>query len=95
VLGGIEQTDQIADTLGAASALNFPPPPHASYAVLAAPTADGYIPRHAFEALHAHWPGSELRWIKGGHASVLLWRKRELAQAIADSFERLRRGSTF
>jgi hypothetical protein len=94
-LGGVGRKDDIAVTLGGASALNFPPPLHASKAVLAAPTGDGYIPRHAFEALHAHWPGSELRWIKGGHASVLLWRKRELAQAIADSFEPLRRGDEF
>ncbi len=89
-LGGIDLRDEIATTLGDASALNFPPPPHAPSAVLAAPSADGYIPRHAFERLHAHWPGSELRWIPGGHASVLLWRKAELAQAIVDSFERLR-----
>ncbi len=92
-LGGVEQRDEIAEALGSASALHFPPPPHAASAVLAAPSADGYIPRHAFEALHAHWPGSELRWIKGGHASVLLWHKHELAQAIVDSFERLRRNS--
>ena len=94
-LGGTGRKDEIAATLGGASALNFPPPPHASSAILAAPAGDGYIPRHAFESLHAYWPGSEMRWIKGGHASVLLWRKNELAQAIADSFDRLRRGSEF
>jgi hypothetical protein len=88
-LGGVGRKDDIAVTLGGASALNFPPPPHASNAILAAPTGDGYIPRHAFEALHTYWPGSELRWIGGGHASVLLWRKAELAQAIVDSFARL------
>lgn len=90
-LGGVDLRDEIAATLGDASALRFPPPPHAASAVLAAPRADGYIPRHAFERLHDHWPGSELRWIPGGHASVLLWRKAELAQAILDSFERIRR----
>ncbi|MDF1597425.1 MAG: alpha/beta hydrolase family protein [Acidimicrobiia bacterium] len=89
-LGGVGKKDDIATALGSASALHFPAPPHAASAVLAAPLADGYIPRHAFEALHGHWPGSELRWIKGGHASVLLWHKKELAQAIVDSFERLR-----
>jgi dienelactone hydrolase len=88
-LGGRQRSKEIAGVLGSASVLNFPPPPHSMTAVLAAPTDDGYIPKTAFEDLHKHWPGSELRWIGGGHASVLLWRKAELAQAIVDSFERL------
>jgi dienelactone hydrolase len=90
-LGGESHRAEMAAALGSASALHFAPPPHVSSAVLAAPAADGYIPRHAFEALHAHWAGSELRWIQGGHTSVLLWRKGALARAIVDSFERLRR----
>ncbi|MDH5422553.1 MAG: alpha/beta hydrolase family protein [Acidimicrobiia bacterium] len=89
-LGGLKARSEIAAILGSASVLRFPAPPHASSAVLAAPAADGYIPRHAIESLNSHWPGSELRWIKGGHASVLLWKKGELARAIVDSFARLR-----
>lgn len=90
-LSGTNRKARLGAVLGSVSALTFPPPPHAKHAVLAAPAADGYIPHYAFEDLHAHWPGSELRWIKGGHASVLLWRKKELARAIVDAFERLER----
>ena len=94
-LGGRHQGKEIARVLGSASVLNFPPQPHCRTAVLAAPTGDGYIPKAAFEDLHKHWPGSELRWIAGGHASVLMWKKDDLVRAIVDSFERLRRSSGF
>ena len=47
---------------------------------------DGYIPAEAVEALHDHWPGSELRWINAGHATMI-WRKKEaLVDAILASF---------
>lgn len=93
-LGGRHHLNEIAEVLGSASVLNFPPRPHSGVAVLAAPTSDGYIPRTAFEDLHRHWPGSEMRWIAGGHASVLMWKKSELVQAIVDSFRRLNPDST-
>ena len=88
-LGGIGAKDELARTLGLPSALRFPPPLLPAAAVLANPKLDGYIPRSAFEGLHDHWPGSELRWIDGGHASTMLWRKAELALAIVDSVERI------
>jgi hypothetical protein len=84
-LGG-EQAERLGEVLGAASALNFPPPPAGS--VLAAARGDGYIPRHAVVALHRHWPGSELRWLPGGHVSLWLRGKARLADAIEDAFER-------
>ena len=88
-LGGTEAREELCLTLGLPSALRFPPPLLPTAAVLANPKLDGYIPRHAFEDLHKHWPGSELRWIDGGHASTMLWRKNDLVRAIVDSFERL------
>jgi hypothetical protein len=84
-LGG-PQPDRLAEVLGAASALNFPPP--AGGAVLAAARGDGYIPRHAVEDLHRHWPGSELRWLSGGHVSLWLTGKEKLADAVESAFER-------
>ena len=47
------------------------------------------VPATATEALHAHWPGSELRRIPGGHATLLWFHKGAFATAIADSFDRL------
>jgi pimeloyl-ACP methyl ester carboxylesterase len=57
--------------------------------VIVGATSDGFVPRAATEALAAHWPGAELRWITGGHAT-LAWRHRpELADAVVASFDRL------
>jgi hypothetical protein len=87
-LGG-RRPQQLGEVLGAASVLNIPPPAHTAGAVLAAGRGDGYVPRHAIEDLHRHWPGSELRWLAGGHASLWMMGKANLAGAIEDAFERL------
>ena len=95
-LGGEEAAEsKLRQALLSASVLDRPAPDHARYAVLVSATADGYVPPATTELLHAHWPGSELRWVRGGHASLLWFRKATLASAIADSFDRLiRAGGT-
>ncbi len=93
-LGGRNQEDRLRTALSSVSVLNVPAPPWASSAVMVIGRSDGFIPRSAAEALHGHWPGSELRRRPGGHATVL-WRQRAaLADAIEDSFTRLRRTAT-
>jgi len=88
-LGGRSAADRLRETLNAASALRLPPPPWSRAAILVAARSDGFIPTTAVEELHRHWTGSELRWHRGGHAT-LLWRQRALlARAIVDSFSRL------
>ena len=71
-----------------ASALHFPAPPHSAYAVLAAPRGDGYIPRQTIKDLNQHWAGSELRWLPGGHASLWMFGKSQLAAAVKAAFVR-------
>jgi hypothetical protein len=88
-LGGRDQEPRLRAALSSVSVLSLPPPPWAPAAVMVAGRADGFIPRPAVEALHDHWPGSELRWKRGGHATLLWRRRHELAKAIADSFDRL------
>ncbi len=88
-LGGRGAAASLRRTLTAASALRLAPPDWSSAAVLVAAKSDGFIPKNAVVQLHEHWTGSELRWYRGGHAT-LLWRRRAaLAQAIADSFSRV------
>ncbi len=88
-LGGRDQSEKLRDALTSASVLRLPSPPWAPAAVMVAARSDGFIPATAVEQLHEHWAGSELRWARGGHAT-LLWRQRpKLADAIADSFDRL------
>ncbi|MDJ0925651.1 MAG: alpha/beta hydrolase family protein [Acidimicrobiia bacterium] len=87
-LGGKQRRDELRDVLTAASVLRLPVPEWAPAAVLVAARSDGFIPTSAVDQLHRHWKGSELRWRRGGHAT-LLWRQRNvLADAISDSFER-------
>jgi hypothetical protein len=88
-LGGIQQRDALRSALTAASVQRLPRPHWAGAAVMVAAKHDGFIPTTAVDRLHRHWTGSELRWRRGGHAT-LLWRQRHvLADAVADSFERL------
>ena len=89
-LGGEEIAEpRLREALLAASVLDRPAPGHARHAVLVSARSDGYVPPATTELLHAHWPGSELRWIGGGHASLLWFHKGALASAIVDSFDRL------
>jgi hypothetical protein len=88
-LGGESQRQRLRETLTSASVLRVPPPRWAKSAVLVAARSDGFIPATAVEALHDHWTGSELRWRRGGHATLLWRQRRALADAIADSFERV------
>ena len=57
-------------------------------AVLVAALSDGYIPAYATAGIHDHWPGSELRHIRAGHATLIVRKHAVLAGAIADSFVR-------
>lgn len=80
---------RLGEELGAVSVLDIPPRPHTRGAVLVGASSDGYIPRAATMALHEHWPGSELRWVKAGHGTLIWRHKRQLARAVVDSFQRL------
>ncbi|HEX9643868.1 MAG TPA: alpha/beta hydrolase family protein [Acidimicrobiia bacterium] len=87
-LGGTEREARLRATMARVSVLAIPPPPHTAAAVIVGSRRDGYIPASAVEALHAHWPGSELRWLRGGHATMIWYRKDALADAIVAAFDR-------
>lgn len=87
-LGGEDQAERLREFLLRASVLRIEPHPHTAASVIVAARDDAYIPRSAVVDLHDHWPGSELRWLPGGHATMLWWRKRALADAVADAFNR-------
>jgi len=72
-----------------ATVLDHEPAPHTAAAVLVGGTIDGFVPTSAVQALHRHWPGSKMEWIRSGHAT-LLWRHKErMAEAVIESFQRL------
>lgn len=90
-LGGATEdvADRLWHVLGAASILDFPPPPHTRAAVLVAGTKDGFVPGATTLGLHRHWPGSKMDWVTAGHGSLLLRNRDRLVAAIVDSFDRL------
>ncbi|MDJ0497764.1 MAG: alpha/beta hydrolase family protein [Acidimicrobiia bacterium] len=88
-LGGKAHRPRLRESLGAASVLRLPAPDWTRAAVMVAARRDGFVPSQAVAALHRHWPGSELRWRPGGHATLLWRQRRVLADAISDSFDRL------
>ncbi len=67
----------------------FPPPHHPASAILVGARYDGYIPEAEVEALHRHWPGSELRWVETGHLTGAVLGKRAHLRAIVDAFDRM------
>ena len=91
-LGGRSAWPDLATTLGAASTLRLPSPPHSGSAILALARHDAYVPAHSVIDLHRHWQGSELRWVTGGHASMH-FRARAQAEIITEAFDRFSSGS--
>lgn len=88
-LGGeTASEDRLRRVMLQASVLRIEPPPHTRHAIIVAARRDAYVPRRAVIDLHDHWPGSELRWLPGGHATVLWFRRSALADAVADAFAR-------
>jgi dienelactone hydrolase len=92
-LGGIDQHERLRAVLNSVSVLRVPPQEHLSRAVIVAGRSDGYIPMSATRALVDHWPGSELRVHRGGHATLVWYRKAALTSAIVASFDRMSRAS--
>jgi pimeloyl-ACP methyl ester carboxylesterase len=87
--GGLEAAERyLCALLEPMTVEAFPPPVEAGSAVVMAARDDRLVPPGHGEILHRHWPGSELRWLEGGHLTALL-RAREQAEAIADAFDRL------
>ncbi|AKQ70792.1 Hypothetical protein A176_007704 [Myxococcus hansupus] len=72
-----------------ANLTRFPPPKQPDAAVLVACRRDGFVPGEETLALHAHWPGSELRWVDAGHVSALFTERAALCAAIRDALARL------
>ena len=50
---------------------------------------DGYIPNHSVLELQKAWPGSEVRWVTGGHVSSFILHNGEFRKAIVDGLDRL------
>lgn len=64
-------------------------PKQPSAAVIVGALEDAYVTRESIRELAGHWPGSEVRWVPGGHVSAFLLQQPAFRTAIADSLQRL------
>jgi pimeloyl-ACP methyl ester carboxylesterase len=81
--------DLMRDFLNLTDIRHYPTPvtPRACFLVAAA--KDAYIPPESAMILHRHWPGSNMRWLKGGHVGAFVFHRRDFLEAIVKAFEQL------
>jgi hypothetical protein len=70
-----------------------PPPLETRAAIVVGAHHDAFVPPSAAEALHRHWPGSELRWDDAGHVTAAVLGQRAHQRAVLDAMGRLREAS--
>jgi pimeloyl-ACP methyl ester carboxylesterase len=80
---------RLAFLFGLADARQLPPPVQPEAAVVVGCRRDGYVSLEDTQALHAHWPGSTLRWLDAGHVSAPLLHRAALREATASALGRL------
>jgi dienelactone hydrolase len=91
---GAEGRTRLFAALDRPSLLRLAPTPATRHAVLVAASGDGFVLPEATRSIHDHWPGSELRVVRAGHASMLWWRLDPMVDAIVDAFDRAAAGET-
>ncbi|KAB1202823.1 hypothetical protein CJ030_MR8G024936 [Morella rubra] len=84
-----EVRERMHNVLPLADVTRFPIPKNPDAVIFVAATDDGYIPKHSVLELQKAWPGSEVRWVTGGHVSSFLLHNGEFRRAIIDGLNRL------
>ncbi|XP_073526115.1 protein ABHD18-like [Phyllobates terribilis] len=81
--------ERMRNVLALTDVTRFPIPKNPNAVIFVAATDDGYIPNHSVLELQKAWPGSEVRWVNGGHVSSILLHSGEFRRAIMDGLNRL------
>ncbi|XP_047264392.1 protein ABHD18 isoform X2 [Capsicum annuum] len=84
-----EVKERMRNVLSLTDVTRFPIPKDPRAVIFVAATDDGYIPRHSVLELEKAWPGSEVRWVRGGHVSSFLLHNGAFRRAIVDGLNRL------
>lgn len=84
-----EVQERMRNVLSLTDVTRFPIPKKPNAVIFVAATDDGYIPNHSVLELQKAWPGSEVRWVTGGHVSSILLHSGEFRRAILDGLNRL------
>ncbi|GAB4843816.1 hypothetical protein Ancab_013778 [Ancistrocladus abbreviatus] len=85
-----EVQERMRNVLSLTDVTRFPIPKNPHAVIFVAATDDGYIPNHSVVELQKAWPGSEVRWVTGGHVSSFLLHNGEFRRAIVDGLNRLK-----
>ncbi len=86
-LGAARQ--RMVSLLDSLSVQAVPSPALPEACIVVAGSRDAFVQPSSSQALHAHWEGSELRWISTGHVGGYLWNQGAYKAAIRDAFRRL------
>ncbi|GFP97257.1 uncharacterized protein c4orf29 homolog [Phtheirospermum japonicum] len=81
--------EHMRNVLSLTDVTRFPRPKNPDAVIFVAATDDGYIPKHSVLELQKAWPGSEVRWVSGGHVSSFLLHNGAFRKAIVDGLDRL------
>ncbi|XP_024967756.1 protein ABHD18-like isoform X2 [Cynara cardunculus var. scolymus] len=84
-----EVRERMRQVLSLTDVTRFPIPKNPNAVILVAATDDGYIPKHSVLEVQRAWPGSEVRWVTGGHVSSFILHNNEFRRAIVDGLNRL------
>ncbi|KAJ4972362.1 hypothetical protein NE237_005461 [Protea cynaroides] len=84
-----EVRERMRTVLSLTDVTRFPIPKNPKAVIFVAATDDGYIPKHSVLELQKAWPGSEVRWVTGGHVSSFLLHNDAFRKAIVDGLDRL------
>uniref|UniRef100_A0A0D3BAW6 ENT domain-containing protein n=2 Tax=Brassica oleracea var. oleracea TaxID=109376 RepID=A0A0D3BAW6_BRAOL len=84
-----EVRERMRTVLSLTDVTRFPVPKNPEAVIFVAATDDGYIPKHSVLELQKAWPGSEVRWVRGGHVSSFILHNDEFRKAIVDGLDRV------
>lgn len=84
-----EVQERLRTVLSLTDVTRFPVPMIPEAVILVAATNDGYIPKDSVLELQKAWPGSEVRWVTGGHVSSFIIHSDSFRRAIVDALDRL------
>ncbi|KAF3583977.1 hypothetical protein F2Q69_00031843 [Brassica cretica] len=84
-----EVRERMRTVLSLTDVTRFPVPKNPDAVIFVAATDDGYIPKHSVLELQKAWPGSEVRWVTGGHVSSFILHNDEFRRAIVDGLDRV------
>lgn len=75
--------------LAATDIRHIPVPEHQDAAVFICAKNDGIVPASSAKTLADYWNRAELRWIRGGHVSAILFNRNEYRQVLRESLNKV------